>query len=50
MKRSFCKKEGFTIIELTIVMIIIAAILSAVLFAGQSTANTQQSDERPCEC
>lgn len=40
MKQTYQNKKGFTIIELTIVMIVIAAILSAVLFAGQSTANT----------
>ena len=42
MKRTNKNKGGFTIIELTIVMIIIAAILSAVLFAGQSSANTSR--------
>lgn len=34
--------QGFTIIELTVVMIIIAAILSAVLFSGQSAANASR--------
>ena len=42
MKRTYRNKQGFTIIELTIVMIVIAAILSAVLFAGQGTVNTSR--------
>jgi len=42
MKRKFQNRKGFTIIELTIVMIVIAAILSAVLFSGQSVANTSK--------
>jgi type IV pilus assembly protein PilA len=42
MKHAQQNEKGFTIIELTIVMIVIAAILSAVLFAGQSTANTSR--------
>jgi prepilin-type N-terminal cleavage/methylation domain-containing protein len=39
MKKIHRNKRGFTIIELTVVMIVIAAILSAILFSGQSTAN-----------
>ncbi|MDE2222422.1 MAG: prepilin-type N-terminal cleavage/methylation domain-containing protein [Candidatus Omnitrophica bacterium] len=42
MKYRCRHKEGFTIIELTIVMIVIAAILSAVLFAGQSTTDASR--------